>query len=282
MSGAAAQDHDGIDPVDVASVPNTGAGSPAFTDRGALEFHGADTRVGPTAALSVAPSTGAAPLAVAASATGSFDCGTGTTAGPQSGASASCTYSSAGNFTVGVLVTDANGLTSTATAPVTVTVASNAPPTASLSVATKPGLTAPTAAGLDASGSTDPEGGPLTYAFDCGNGTTVGPQGVPTATCNYPAAGTFAAKVAVTDDHGQTATSSPVTFTIAANQAPTASLNATLSSSRAPATAALDATGSSDPEGGPLRYSQGKYQIRLTVTDAAGLTANKVVNIRLT
>ena len=316
MSGAAAQDHDGIDPVDVESVPNTGAGSPAFTDRGALEFHGADTRVGPTAALSVAPSTGAAPLAVAASATGStpgsapidsytFDCGNGTTVGPQSEASASCTYSSAGNFTVGVLVTDANGLTSTATAPVTVTVASNAPPTASLSVATPPGLTAPTAAGLDASGSTDPEGGPLTYAFDCGNGTTVGPQGVPTATCNYPAAGTFAAKVAVTDDHGQTATSSPVTFTIAANQAPTASLNVTLSSSRAPATAALDATGSSDPEGGPLRYtyacgngvvvgptssitascqyaSQGKYQIRLTVTDAAGLTANKVVNIRLT
>jgi PKD repeat protein len=53
-------------------------------------------------------------------ATYSFDFGDGTVVGPQSGATASHTYSTTGTFTVKVTVTDTAGLSSTATSSVSV------------------------------------------------------------------------------------------------------------------------------------------------------------------
>jgi parallel beta-helix repeat protein len=87
---------------------------------------------GPTAALTVSPATGTAPLGVTASASGStagssaitsytFDFGDGTVVGPQAGATASHGYANVGNYTATVTVADANSLTSTATKPVSVT-----------------------------------------------------------------------------------------------------------------------------------------------------------------
>jgi PKD repeat protein len=86
----------------------------------------------PSAQLSVNPGTGTTPLAVTADASAStdgdatpiasyrFDFGDGTIVGPQAGATAPHTYTSAGSYTVTVTVTDSAGLASTATAPVTV------------------------------------------------------------------------------------------------------------------------------------------------------------------
>jgi PKD repeat protein len=81
--------------------------------------------------VSLTPSSGEAPLAVEADASGSssaagvasyrFEWGDGSPAtGPQPGATANHTYSDVGTFTVTVTVTDTAGLSSTATAEVTV------------------------------------------------------------------------------------------------------------------------------------------------------------------
>lgn len=91
----------------------------------------------PTAALTLTPSTGNAPLAVTANASGSsdpdgsiasyrFDFGDGTIVGPQTGATAPHTYG-VGNWSASVLVTDNAGGTATATASATVTGAEPGP-----------------------------------------------------------------------------------------------------------------------------------------------------------
>ena len=87
----------------------------------------------PSALLSVSPSSGAAPLLVSADASGSsdtdatpiasysFDFGDGSgSTGPQTGATASHSYSSPGSYTVTVTVRDSAGLSSSATAQLTV------------------------------------------------------------------------------------------------------------------------------------------------------------------
>jgi parallel beta-helix repeat protein len=102
-----------------------------FDDMGAYEYTSGGTQTGPTAALTVSPASGTAPLAVTADASDSaagsspiasytFSFGDGSTLGPQPGATASHTYQTAGNYQVTVTATDGNGLTSQATQAVTV------------------------------------------------------------------------------------------------------------------------------------------------------------------
>lgn len=78
----------------------------------------------PAAALSLSPTFGTAPVSVTASATGStngtnpistytFNFGDGATVGPQTGATASHTYTIAGTYTITVTVRDTIGLTAT-------------------------------------------------------------------------------------------------------------------------------------------------------------------------
>jgi parallel beta-helix repeat protein len=105
-------------------------------DMGAYEYQPGNQQ-GPTAQLTASPAAGAAPLAVTADASAStpgsapitgytLSFGDGTTIGPQAGPTANHTYTAAGTYLVTVTVTDANGLTSTATQSVAV----SAPPTA--------------------------------------------------------------------------------------------------------------------------------------------------------
>jgi len=113
----------------VVTVTDTGGRS--STKTATVTVIGADSP--PTAALTVNPSSGAAPLDVTADASGStdpdatpistyaFDFGDGTAAvGPQASATANHTYTSAGTYTTTVTVTDTGGASSTATATVTV------------------------------------------------------------------------------------------------------------------------------------------------------------------
>ncbi len=124
--------------VDDPATANSGNPSGSFYDRGAYEYQGGGTQTGPTAALSVSPASGTAPLPVTADASGStagsapitsytFDFGDGTTVGPQSGATATHTYQSAGSYTVTVTTTDGNNLTSSATKTVTVSAQNTSP-----------------------------------------------------------------------------------------------------------------------------------------------------------
>jgi parallel beta-helix repeat protein len=294
MPGAVARDHDGRDPVDHPRFANTGAGTPTFTDRGALEYYGA------AAVLSVTPGSGTIPLTVTADASRSvgldgaiasyaFDCGNGTATGPQASATTTCTYSSAGAFTVTVTVLDVNGVSDQAAATATATV--NQAPVASLTASASSGTT-PLTVVLDASGSLDPEGGLLTYVLDCGNGNAV--VTTPTRICSYPKVGVFTAKVTVKDPLGLTGSATRI-ITAKANKPPVAALTVTPSTDYLPATVTLNATRSSDPEGGPLAYSltcgngipaipmptatcvyltSGTFTAKATVTDDHGATSS--------
>lgn len=128
--------------VDDPGTPNTSAEGPRlYDDLGAYEFQGTSSSTGqaPTAKLAVTPSSGTAPLAVTADASGSsdpqgqsltysFDFGDGTTTGPQSAAKATHTYSAAGSYTVKVTVTDTSNLSATATQSVTASTATSSTP----------------------------------------------------------------------------------------------------------------------------------------------------------
>lgn len=165
----------------------------------------------PPAARANGPYTGVAGSPVTFSAAGSSDpeggpltygwsFGDGTTG---TGASTSKTYASAGNYTVTLTVTDDKGATATSSASATITAGSpsNQPPTARINGPYTG--TAGTAIAFSAAGSSDPEGGSLTYQWSFGDGTTA--TGVSPAKA-YTAAGTFIVTLTVTDDKGATAT----------------------------------------------------------------------------
>jgi parallel beta-helix repeat protein len=270
--------------------------------------------VPPTAALTVTPTSGTAPLDVTADASGStdpdpdgissyrFDFGDGTVKGPQAGPTANHQYTSAGTYTVTVTVADASGLTSTASTQVTV-LAPDAPPSAVV-VATPHSGTAPLDVTADASGSTDTDSTPIDhYRFDFGDGTVKGPQSGATATHTYTQAGTFTLTVTVTDTAGQSSAATTQVTVTAPNLPPSASLTATPSAGLVPLQVNLDASGSTDPDAFPIdtyRFdfgdgattptqtsafashtytAAGVYTAKVTVTDKAGASSTATVQI---
>src|SRR2546421_241699 len=130
-----AEDHPRVDDP---ATPNTGAGPRTYDDAGAFEFQPSSLDAPPSAALTVSPSSGPAPLDVTADASGSSDTdatpiagysfafGDGSaTVGPQAGASADHSYTATGTYTVTVTVTDTAGQSSSASSQVTVSAAAN-------------------------------------------------------------------------------------------------------------------------------------------------------------
>jgi PKD repeat protein len=134
---------------------------------------------------------------------GTFETDTGTTR------TTSRAYTAAGTVTVGLRVTGGSGATATTTRTVTVQAAQGSSPP--VAVLADPGiLTAGRSTTLDASGSNDPDGGAIVrYELDLdGDGTfeRSGTDPRPTATFNAPGERTI--RLRVTDDEGQTATTS--------------------------------------------------------------------------
>ena len=225
-SGEQTTDARGSARVDDPGVTNTGLGPRSFDDRGAYEFAGGTpANTPPTARVSVSPLSGAAPVAVTADGSGSsdpqgqalsyrFDFGDGTVVGPQAGAVAAHTYSLAGSHTVRLTVTDTGGLSGAATATVTVSAPVNTPPTARVSVSPLSGA-APVAVTADGSGSSDPQGQALSYRFDFGDGTVVGPQAGAAAAHTYSLAGSHTVTLTVTDTGGLSGTAT-ATVTVSA------------------------------------------------------------------
>ena len=116
--------------------------------------------------------------------------------GPQTGARAVHTYTVSGTYTVTVTVKDTAGLSSTASAQVTVT---DAAPAARVTLQDS-GLSVT----ADASTSTDGDATPIaSYRFDFGDGSpVVGPQAGAIATHTYAAGGHYTVTVTVTDTAG--------------------------------------------------------------------------------
>ena len=206
------------------ATANTGLGPIAWSDRGAFEYRAGGAP--PVAVLAANPPLATAPALVTLDASGSsdpdndplsyrFDFGDGTSEGPQPFPSATHIYA-AGTYTATVTVTDGSGLSDSASTPVI----SNHRPLASLAGSPVVGR-APLSVGLDASGSSDADGLVVSYTFDFGDGTVVGPQPAATAAHLYTT-GQWQATVTVTDDRGAVSlASAPLAVSVAPpNQPP--------------------------------------------------------------
>ena len=111
--------------------------------------------------------------------------------------------------TTSVTFTAANALQGSAMTSVTVTAANQLPTVVLL--ATPSSGAQPLPVTLDASQSTDADGTIVSYRFDCGDGTIIGPQSSAVVPHLY-AAGNWTASVTVTDNDGGTRTASvPIT-----------------------------------------------------------------------
>ena len=248
-------------------------------------------------------STGIAPLTVNFNGTGStsvkpitsyaWDLGNGQTA---TGPTAFTTYATPGTYTTKLTITDSDGDKDTSTKVITVNEPPNSPPIATIGSSGSGGL-APYGVSFDGSGSSDPDGTVVSYAWDLGNGRTAT---TPTASANYTSPGTYTVKLTVTDNRGATGVATKViTVTGAANIPPNASIRTVSVAGTIPLTVNLSGSNSTDPDGSIATYawdlgngqtatgpsaqgiytSAGSYTVTLVVTDDRGATATQTLTI---
>lgn len=161
--------------------------------------------VAPTPVIAATPLTGPAPLTVNVNGAGSSDLdgsivtyawnfGNGQTAtGPLS----QVTYTTSGSYTIRLTVTDNRGTSRNTTVTVVAGVA-NVRPTAAISALPTSGP-APLLTQVSSTGSVDPDGSIISYAWSSGNGqSATGPA----ASFSYPIAGTYTVTLTVTDNRG--------------------------------------------------------------------------------
>jgi PKD repeat protein len=167
----------------------------------------------PNARITASPLSGSAPLAVdfdggssndpdGTIVTYAWSFGDGSTA---SGATATHTYTSVGNFTVTLTVTDNVGAVASATL-VTSVLPANQPPTARVSASPVSG-SAPLTVSFNGAGSSDADGTIASYSWNFGDGATASG---PTVSHSYTTAANFTATLTVTDNAGGTSSASVV------------------------------------------------------------------------
>ncbi|MCU1543731.1 MAG: hypothetical protein JWM50_1596 [Microbacteriaceae bacterium] len=170
---------------------------------------------------------------------------------------ASHTYSVAGTYTVTLTVLDDDGASAAQTREVTVAHLNTVPTPIFTEVLTD------LRADVDASGSSDPDGGIASYIWDFGDGTAG--SGV-TTSHEYAAAGTYTLTLTVTDNDGGVA-SVPHTISVSApNVAPTAAFEFVASG----LSVAFSPTDSTDPDGTVASYD---WDFGDGTPHAAGATA---------
>ncbi|MFA9269368.1 MAG: PKD domain-containing protein [Baekduiaceae bacterium] len=160
-------------------------------------------------------------------------------------------YPRSGNRTVGVRVTDDDTPAGTAQRTQVVTVANRAPSAPTITPA--PASVARGESVELTAAATDPEGTALTYAWDLDGDDAFDDATGAKVTRTMPSSGTLAAAVQATDADGGTATSAPFSL-VAANSAPTATLDVT-PTTVATGTAVAFSVTASDPDGGALTYA---------------------------
>lgn len=153
-----------------------------------------------------------------------------------------------GNYIISLYVS--NGSVTSATDNVIITVSENLPPEVVATGAPSSGAI-PLVVSLDASGSSDPENGTLTYLWDFGDGTPSSTEESPSHT--YTDVGKFTAVVTVTDDYGNSVQGSVSIDAQAENYPPSAEPAATPVSGISPLDVQFTAN-ASDPNGDILTY----------------------------
>jgi PKD repeat protein len=159
----------------------------------------------PTAVLTVTPTSGLAPLVVAADSSASSDpddaivsrtIDFGDGSAPATSVTASHTYNKTGSYTVKLTLKDKTSLTSTTTKTVVVT--GDLAPSAVLTVSPQSGV-APLLVNSDSSGSSDPDGTIVSRTMNFGDGTVVS---VSAASHTYSNPGSYTVTLSVTDNAG--------------------------------------------------------------------------------
>jgi PKD repeat protein len=194
------------------------------------------------------------------------------------------TYAKAGTFTVQLTLTDSAGLS--ATASTTATIATLVNPTASAG-GPYTGTTGQ-AVSFDGSGSTDPNGSTLTYAWSFGDGST-GTGAKPTHT--YSTAGTYTTTLTVTDTYNLTGSATATVTVSNPVQPPVANAGGPYTGTAGVAVS-FNGSASSDPQSQTLTYAwdfgdgttgsgarpthtyanAGTYAVKLTVTNTSNLS----------
>ncbi|MBV1911138.1 MAG: PKD domain-containing protein [Kangiellaceae bacterium] len=194
-------------------------------------------------------------------------------------------YSSEGTYSVSLIVSDTLGAQSPSTQQsIVVSAVSNAAPVASFTASPNPASVG-VDVNFDSTNSSDPDGDPLTYSWDFGDGNT-------SVSANpihqYSSVGNFSVSLIVTDDSNASSSAETQTIQIQANAAPTADFSATPNPTTVGATVQFDSGNSSDPEGDVLSFSwdfgdgsssqstdpthsfstEGSFQVELVVTDS--------------
>ena len=167
------------------------------------------------------------------------------------------TFASSGSYAVSLKVTDDQGATDQETVTVTVTGSPMAdmPPAAVISSSATVG-SVPLQVHFDGSSSSDKDGSIVSHQWDLGDGATAAGAMV---THTYTTAGTFTAKLTVTDDDGLTgSTTTPVLTSLPSgetNTAPEAVISTSSNQGLIPLAVAFDASGSHDPDGEIISYA---------------------------
>ncbi len=210
--------------------------------------------------------------------------------------------SNAGIYTVRIQATDSKGATGqTPEFTITVTDPNNNPPVARMNTLSAtyfaPNGSATASVALDGTGSSDPDGDPITYAWFDGT-TQIATGQMATAQL---APGQHAIRLFVTDNKGASGSTAVQNITVQAvtqgNRAPTARiknlLSTVLAANGTDALVVLDGSDSTDPDNDPLTYKWfngateiatgvqatvtlplGTHQIKLVVTDNAAFPAS--------
>ncbi|MEY2579301.1 MAG: hypothetical protein QOI49_2125, partial [Verrucomicrobiota bacterium] len=210
-------------------------------------------------ALTAAPTSGTPPLTVNFDGTSSHEpagaCGVinsytlnfgdGTPVQTNATGTFSHTYTTTGDFPAQLTVSDSAGQVSTNVAQVVITVAVNRPPVADLKANPTAGVP-PLTVNFDGSGSSDPDFNDVitSYRFRFGDGTADVTQGSPFISHTYAAAGTYAARLVVTDSRGADSENiAEQVITVQANASPTPTAIPTATATASP-TATVTATAS--------------------------------------